>query len=54
MLIRIDEGEYLYYVKRYFEQLMSHIVSYLETRSGNVILFAVENEYGSFGNVQSK
>lgn len=50
MRLRTDEGEYLGYVKRYFKQLMPHIVPYLETHGGNVILVAAENEYGSFGN----
>lgn len=50
MRVRTDEGEYLNYVKRYFDHLMPHILPHLETRGGNVILMAVENEYGSFGN----
>lgn len=50
MRLRTDEGEYLDYVKKYFKHLMPHIVPYLETRGGNVILVAAENEYGSFGN----
>lgn len=50
MRFRTDEGEYLTYVKRYFDHLMPHILPHLQTRGGNVILMAVENEYGSFGN----
>lgn len=50
MRVRTDEGEYLQYVERYFDHLMPHILPYLETRGGNVILMAAENEYGSFGN----
>ena len=50
MRVRVDEGEYLTYVKRYFDHLMPHILPHLETRGGNVILMAAENEYGSFGN----
>lgn len=48
--LRTDEGNYLTYTKRYFEHLMPHILPHLQTRGGNVILMAVENEYGSFGN----
>jgi len=47
---RTDEGEYLNYVKRYFDELMPHLISRMETRGGNIIMFAAENEYGSFGN----
>lgn len=50
MRLRTDEGEYLDYVKKYLKHLMPHIVPYQETRGGNVILIAAENEYGSFGN----
>lgn len=49
MRFRTDEGEYFNYVERYFDNLMPHILPHLETRGGNVILMAVENEYGSFG-----
>lgn len=45
---RTDEGEYLNYVKRYFDELMPRILPHLETRGGNIILVAAENEYGSF------
>lgn len=48
--VRTEEGDYLNYVKRYFDHLMPHILPYLETKGGNVIMMAVENEYGSFGN----
>lgn len=50
MRVRTDEGEYLTYVKRYFDELMPRILPHLQTRGGNVILMAAENEYGSFGN----
>ncbi|MBQ2986265.1 MAG: beta-galactosidase [Tyzzerella sp.] len=50
MRFRTDEGEYLDYVRTYFRHLMPHIIPYLETNGGNVILIAAENEYGSFGN----
>ena len=49
MRLRTDEGNYLTYVKTYFEHLLPHIVPYQETRGGNVIMLAAENEYGSFG-----
>ena len=47
---RTDEGEYLIYVKRFFDRLMPCLLPHMETRGGKVILFAAENEYGSFGN----
>lgn len=50
MRVRTTEGEYLTYVKRYFDHLMPHLIPHLETNGGNVILMAAENEYGSFGN----
>lgn len=50
MRCRTDEGPYLDYVKRYFKELMKHILPYLDTNGGNVIMMAAENEYGSFGN----
>lgn len=50
MRLRTDEGDYLKYVERYFEHLMPHIVPYLETNGGNILMVAAENEYGSFGN----
>lgn len=53
MKVRTEEGEYLNYVKRYFDHLMPHILPYLETNGGNVILMAAENEYGSYGNSTS-
>ncbi|MBR5529817.1 MAG: beta-galactosidase [Oscillospiraceae bacterium] len=47
---RTDEGDYLKYTKRYFDELMPRIIPHLQTKGGNVVLFAAENEYGSFGN----
>ena len=46
---RTDEGDYLFYVEAYFKHLLPHITPYLETKGGNVIMVAAENEYGSFG-----
>ena len=46
---RTREGEYLIYVRRYFEQLIPKVVPLLETNGGPIILMAAENEYGSFG-----
>ena len=50
MRFRTNEGPYLEYVRRYFDKLMPLLVPHMETRGGNIILFAAENEYGSFGN----
>lgn len=47
---RTDEGNYLSYVKRYFDELMPRLIPHMETRGGNILMFAAENEYGSFGN----
>ena len=48
--LRTDEGDYLSYVKRYFDRLMPLLLPHQQTRGGKIILFSVENEYGSFGN----
>lgn len=48
--LRTTDERYFAKVRRYMRVLMSHIVPHLETNGGNVILVAVENEYGSFGN----
>ena len=48
--LRTDEGDYLSYVKRYFDQLIPRLLPHMQTRGGKIILFAAENEYGSFGN----
>ena len=48
MRLRTDDGDYLSYVKRYFDQLMPRLVRHQHPQ-GKVILFAAENEYGSFG-----
>ena len=50
MRCRTDEGPYLDYLEHYLKELMKHILPYLETNGGNVIMMAAENEYGSFGN----
>lgn len=49
MRLRTSEGDYLKYVRKYFDKLMPHIIPHLETNGGNVILVAAENEFGSFG-----
>ena len=46
---RTEDGEYLTYVRRYFDELMPRLLPHMETRGGKIILFAAENEYGSFG-----
>ena len=48
--LRTDEGDYLSYVKRYFDQLIPRLLPHMQTRGGKIILFAAENENGSFGN----
>ncbi len=45
----LDEN-YISALKNYFDELIPRIIPHLQTKGGNVILMAVENEYGSFGN----
>lgn len=48
--LRTTDERYFAHVRRYMTQLMKHIVPHLQSNGGNVIMLAVENEYGSFGN----
>lgn len=48
--MRTDDGDYLQYVKRYFNELMTRLAKHTTDHGGPIILFAAENEYGSFGN----
>lgn len=50
---RTEDGAYLKYVQRYMDQLMPRLVKHMQTRGGNIVMFAAENEYGSFGNSSS-
>lgn len=47
---RTEDNRYLSAVKNYFDELIPRIIPHLQTNGGNIILMAVENEYGSFGN----
>lgn len=53
--IRTNDTRYLAFVDRWMEQLLGKIKSegHLYADGGNVIMVQLENEYGSFGNVQS-
>lgn len=48
--LRSCDPKYLSRVEKYMKELMSHVLPHLQTRGGNVIMVAVENEYGSFAN----
>ena len=47
---RTEDKRYMSAVKKYFDQLIPRLKPHLQTNGGNIILMAVENEYGSFGN----
>lgn len=48
--LRTTDERYFAHIRRYMEALMPHVVPHLQCNGGNVIMLAVENEYGSFGN----
>ena len=48
--LRTTDERYFGHVRRYMQVLMGQIAPHLQTNGGNVIMLAVENEYGSFGN----
>ena len=48
--LRTTDERYFSHVRRYMQVLMEQIRPHLQTNGGNVIMMAVENEYGSFGN----
>ena len=47
---RTEDERYMSAVRNYFAELMPRMIPHLQTNGGNIILMAVENEYGSFGN----
>lgn len=50
MTIRASDRRWLDAVRRYYKKLCKVFVPYLSTNGGPIILVAVENEYGVFGN----
>lgn len=48
--LRTTDDAYWSKMVKYFDELMKRLVPHLETNGGNIIMMAVENEYGSFGN----
>lgn len=48
--IRSSDPEFMVYVERYFEQLLPLLTPLQWTKKGPIILFQLENEYGSYGN----
>lgn len=49
LIIRTHDPEYLYYVKRYFNNLFDYLRPRLLSNGGNIIMMQVENEFGSYG-----
>lgn len=47
--IRSSDSRFLTYVKRYYQYLGPILASHQLNRGGNILMFQVENEYGSFG-----
>lgn len=50
MCLRSSDRAYMQAVERYYDVLLPKLVPYLHKNGGPIILAAVENEYGSFGN----
>ncbi|MBQ8551358.1 MAG: beta-galactosidase [Clostridia bacterium] len=50
MCLRSSDASFMNAVERYYEVLLPKLVPYLHKNGGPIILAAVENEYGSFGN----
>lgn len=48
--LRTCDERYLFYVRRYYEKLMSVLAPLQIDQGGPVLMMQVENEYGSFGN----
>lgn len=47
--VRRDNPVYMAAVERWFNELLPRLAKYQYTRGGNIIVCAVENEYGSYG-----
>lgn len=50
MCLRSSDTAFMSAVERYYEVLLPKLVPYLHKNGGPIILAAIENEYGSFGN----
>lgn len=48
--LRSCQPDYFDKAEKYIKKLMSYITPHLQTKGGNVIMVAAENEYGSFSN----
>ena len=48
--LRTTEERYFGHVRRYMQKLMEQVRPHLQSNGGNIIMMAVENEYGSYGN----
>ena len=53
LVIRTHEKQYIEYVKRYWKQLFTLIKPFLYENGGPIVMIQMENEYGSFGDVES-
>ncbi len=47
--LRCNDPEYLEYAKRYLNRYLSELVSLQINRDGPILMFQLENEYGSYG-----
>lgn len=47
--IRSSDPAYLAYVRRYYEELLPRLARHEWQQGGNILMFQLENEYGSYG-----
>lgn len=47
--VRSDDPKFLHYVERYYNVLLPKLVPRQLDHGGNILMFQVENEYGSYG-----
>ncbi|MDO4670874.1 MAG: beta-galactosidase [Aerococcus sp.] len=47
--LRSRDPKYLSYVEKYYQELLPRLVDHQLDHGGNVLMFQVENEYGSYG-----
>ena len=47
--VRSQDKDFLQVVKRYYEALIPRLIKHQLDQGGNILMFQVENEYGSYG-----
>lgn len=47
--LRSRDPEFLHYVAKYYQVLLPHLTKHQLDAGGNILMFQVENEYGSYG-----